>query len=114
MMTQERSMQSPPAVSATVKPRHLAKRYGIAGRLVLWAALVVVTFIALFPLLYALTTSFKTPLASFDGTMIPWLQYQPTLANWQAEFGSGGPETFKALGNSILIAISATLFATTL
>src|SRR5204862_6480379 len=47
-------------------------------------------------------------------TMIPWLQYEPTMANWEAEFGSGGPETLKALKNSALTATGATILATTL
>jgi multiple sugar transport system permease protein len=79
-----------------------------------WAAILLVLFIVLFPFLYAVTTSFKTTLASYDGTVIPFLQYQPTLANWQNEFGSGGPETVKAISNSTLIAVSATIFATSL
>ncbi len=72
------------------------------------------TFIAIGPFLYALTTSFKTQLDSIDGTVFPWIQYQPTLLNWQQEFVSGGAETFKALRNSALISLGSTLLATTL
>lgn len=72
------------------------------------------TFVALSPFLYAFTTSFKTQGDSIDGTILPWIQYQPTLINWQQEFGSGGAETFKALKNSALIATGACLLSTTL
>jgi multiple sugar transport system permease protein len=72
------------------------------------------TFIAIAPFLFALTTSFKSQIDSIDGTVIPWLQYKPTLINWQQEFGSGGAETFKALRNSTLISLGATLVASTL
>jgi multiple sugar transport system permease protein len=72
------------------------------------------TFMAISPFLFALTTSFKAQIDSIDGTVIPFLQYQPTLLNWQQEFGSGGAETFKALRNSSLIALGATLVASTL
>jgi multiple sugar transport system permease protein len=72
------------------------------------------TFIAIAPFLFAVTTSFKKQIDSIDGTVIPWLQYEPTLLNWQQEFGSGGPETFKALRNSALISLGATLVSTTL
>lgn len=75
---------------------------------------IICTFIALAPFLFALTTSFKTQGDSIDGTILPWIQYQPTLLNWQQEFGSGGAETFKALRNSTLISLGATLLATTL
>ena len=109
-----RSIRSAITEAAHVVRPHAARHHLTLGKVAIWATLVLVMFVAMFPFLYALTTSFKTPLASFDGTVIPWFQYQPTLANWEAEFGSGGPETFKALGNSVLIAISATIFATTL
>ncbi len=85
-----------------------------SGRVALWAAVIIVTLIALFPFLYALTTSLKSQRDSYNGTLIPWLQYEPTASNWQAEFGSGGPETFRALTNSAIIASGATILATTL
>jgi multiple sugar transport system permease protein len=72
------------------------------------------TFIAISPFLFAMTTSFKSQIDSIDGTVIPFLQYQPTLLNWQQEFGSGGAETFKALRNSTLISLGATFVASTL
>lgn len=80
----------------------------------LWVAVIVVTFIALFPFLFALTTSFKNKIAAYDGSLIPWLQYEPTTANWAGQLVAGGPETFSALRNSAEIAIGATLVATTL
>jgi len=73
-----------------------------------------ITFFSLAPFLYALTTSFKSQGDSIDGTVIPFLQYQPTLLNWQQEFVSGGAETFKALRNSAAIAIGSCIVATTL
>lgn len=91
-----------------------ARKFPTPGIVLRWLAILLVLFIVLFPFLYAVTTSFKTQLASYDGTIIPWAQYQPTLANWQNEFGSGGPETVKALGNSMLISVSATIFAASL
>ncbi len=82
------------------------------GRAVLLILALFWTFIAIAPFLFALTTSFKTQLDSIDGTVIPWLQYQPTTLNWQQEFGSGGAETFKTLRSSALISLGATLLAT--
>lgn len=84
------------------------------GRAVLIFTALFFTFLALSPFLFALTTSFKTQAASIDGTVIPWLQYEPTLINWQQEFGLGGTETFKSLRNSTLISLGSTLVATTL
>jgi multiple sugar transport system permease protein len=84
------------------------------GRAVLLVMALFWTFIAIAPFLFALTTSFKEQIDSIDGTVIPWVQYQPTLLNWQQEFGSGGAETFKTLRSSALIALGATLLSTTL
>jgi multiple sugar transport system permease protein len=72
------------------------------------------TFLAISPFLFALTTSFKTQSDSIDGTILPFIQYQPTLVNWEQEFGLGGTETFKSLRNSSLIALGSTLIATIL
>jgi len=64
--------------------------------------------------MFAVTTSFKKQIDSIDGTIIPWVQYEPTLLNWQQEFGSGGNETFKAIRNSALISLGATFVASLL
>lgn len=82
------------------------------GNYVIIALAIFCTFVALFPFAFAVTTSFKSQIDSIDGTIIPWVQYDPTLINWQQEFGSGGDETFKALRNSTLISLGATLVAT--
>ncbi len=84
------------------------------GKIVIIALALFCTFIAISPFLFAITTSFKSQIDSIDGTVIPWLQFQPTLINWQQEFGSGGAETVKALRNSALISLGATLVSTTL
>jgi multiple sugar transport system permease protein len=107
------SQVTTPMVSAESRERHAtpARRGAQLGIIVL---AFVCTFIALGPFLFALTTSFKTQLDSINGTVIPWLQYQPTLINWQQEFGSGGAETFKTLRSSALISLGACLVATTL
>ena len=85
----------------------------LGDRLVIALALVC-TLIAFSPFGYAVATSFKSTQDWKDGTVIPFLQFEPTLLNWQQEFGSGGPETFKALRNSTLISLGATIVATTL
>ncbi len=109
------STTSPTVASPAAEARHHAgTRRLTVSRSLIWLAVILVTLVALFPFLYALTTSFKNQRASYDGTLIPWLQYEPTLANWQEEFGSGGPETLRALKNSALIATGATLLATAL
>jgi multiple sugar transport system permease protein len=99
--------QATTSAQGTTKPRSLGRYLLIFGALFF-------TFISFAPFAFAFITSFKTQAASTDGTLIPWVQFEPTLINWNQEFGLGGNETFKALRNSALIAFGATLVATTL
>ncbi|MCY4145551.1 MAG: carbohydrate ABC transporter permease [Chloroflexi bacterium] len=82
------------------------------GDYVIITLALVCTFIAFSPFGYAILTSLKSEWKS--GDIIPFLQFEPNLLNWQQEFGSGGAETMKALRNSSLISLGATLVATTL
>ena len=76
------------------------------------ALAIICTFIAFSPFAYAAMTSLKSEWK--DGSIIPFVQFQPNLLNWQQEFGSGGAETVKALRNSTLISLGATIVATSL
>lgn len=111
-MTTVSQVSAPAAAVSTPKRATFDRRRLSRIGLVLLA--LACTMVAISPFLYALTTSFKTQGDSIDGTILPWIQYQPTLLNWQQEFGSGGAETFKALRNSALIATGACILATTL
>lgn len=84
------------------------------SRVLLWVGVIFVTLLALYPFVWALITSFKSQAQSFDASIIPFVQFQPTLENWTTEFTSGSTETFKGLRNSAVIATGATLLATSL
>lgn len=85
------------------------------GRYTLIAFAWFFTFLAISPFAFAFVTSFKTQADSIDGTVIPFVQFQPTLINWQQEIGgTGGQDTAKSLRNSTLISLGATLISTTL
>ncbi len=81
------------------------------SRVLLWAAVIVVTLVALYPFVWALITSLKNQREALEPTLIPFLQFQPSLENWSAELGLGWAETSKALTNSALISIGSTLLA---
>ncbi len=93
------------------EPRSVLSRASLGDRLVIALALIC-TFIAFSPFAYAALTSLKSEWK--DGSIIPFLQYEPTLESWDQEFGSGGRETMKALRNSTLISLGATAVATSL
>ena len=85
-----------------------------AGRIVLWAAVILVTLIALYPFVWAIITSFKPQRDALESSMIPFVQFEPIMDNWNAELGRTGKENIRALKNSAIIAIGATVIALTL
>jgi multiple sugar transport system permease protein len=70
-----------------------------------------VALVFVFPLYWAFSTSLRNPIDTFTvaGLGIPWLNFEPTLDNWTDQVGT--PETLKALTNSTIIAVSASLLA---
>ncbi len=83
----------------------------IIQHVLLWIAVIVVTLAALYPFLWALITSFKSQRDALQPTIVPFVEFQPIMDNWNAELGPTGQENFKALGNSAIIATGATLVA---
>ena len=65
-----------------------------AGRVAIYAALIVWAFICLFPIYWTITTSFKMAPNVMQGNMIPWVDYQPSWIGWKALGLS--PDTFWA------------------
>jgi multiple sugar transport system permease protein len=65
----------------------------------------------LFPIYWAFSQSLRNPLDTFTvaGFGIPWVNFEPTLSNWRDQLGT--PETERALGNSTVIALSASVLA---
>ena len=93
------------------EPKGKSPRSSFGDRVIV-ALAIICTFIAFSPFGYAILTSLKSEWKS--GDIIPFLQFEPNLLNWQQEFGSGRAETLKALRNSTLISLGATVVATTL
>ena len=98
------------ALPGKMKRKRLS-RTSLGDRIII-ALAIICTFIAFSPFGYAMLTSLKSEWK--DGSIIPFLQFEPNMLNWQQEFGSGGAETMKALRNSTLISLGATMVATTL
>lgn len=65
----------------------------------------------LFPLLWALSSSLRIPVDRYtvEGLGVPWLDFDPTLANWRAELAY--TETLRSLGRSTLVSGGATALA---
>jgi multiple sugar transport system permease protein len=69
----------------------------IGERVLIYAALALWTFIALFPLYWTLSTSFKLGKDVTQGHLVPWLDFAPSWKGWQSLGLS--PDTIFAVSN---------------
>jgi multiple sugar transport system permease protein len=81
-------------------------RYGLYSILA-----VVIAMIFLFPFYWALSTSLRNPIDTFTvaGLGIPWIDFEPTVANWVQQLATA--EARQAVANSTMIAIGASVLA---
>jgi multiple sugar transport system permease protein len=72
---------------------------------------IVIAMIFLFPFYWALSTSLRNPIDTFTvaGLGIPWLDFEPTVANWVQQLATA--ESRQALANSTMIAVGASVLA---
>jgi multiple sugar transport system permease protein len=90
------------------------------GQILIYGALLVWTFIAIFPLYWTVTTSFKVATDIYERNIIPWVQFQPDWKGWESLGLSpdtiGEPSTsreffVKHARNTIFIGLSAAFLA---
>jgi multiple sugar transport system permease protein len=82
------------------------------GHVVIWVVVIVAAVWAFLPFYWAIITSFKPPgVILSKPSLVPWLQYTPTTANWRNEYITRGKEITGALLNSAIIAGGATAIA---
>ncbi len=108
--TQDRIRTRDPAERA----KFVSSRVLIYGALLLWA------FIALFPIYWTVTTSFKVAVNVTQGHLIPWVDFEPDWKGWRSlglspdtigETSTVREEFLKRFENSILASIGASLLA---
>jgi len=83
--------------------------HGIGRRKPLGATIIIIVLIifaiwTLFPVIWAVITSFKEPGDSYKPTFIPYKQFKPTLHAWEDAFITTRDRTLRSLRNSIVIA----------
>jgi multiple sugar transport system permease protein len=82
-------------------------------QIVTYTLLAVWALVCLFPLYWLLTTSFKLPIAVFQGPKyFPWIDFQPTLDAWQ--YLLSGPRSdavVRSWSNSAILAVSSAAIA---
>ncbi|HEX7021711.1 MAG TPA: carbohydrate ABC transporter permease [Trueperaceae bacterium] len=89
-------------------------RPGNRTRAVLVVLALLATIFFAFPFLWAIVTSIKPPSESYNSAVVPWLQFEPTLQNWQDELTTRGRSISLALRNSVVAATISALVAVTL
>lgn len=78
-----------------------------------YTAILVWSSFVLAPLMWALTTSFKTANGVTGGpTYLPWAGYEPSLAGWRSLFGgAGGIDIARPYLNSVIVTGCASLIS---
>ncbi len=82
------------------------------GKVVAYAILLAWTFVVLFPLYWLLVTSFKQPIQVDSGPVyLPFVDFQPTLANWRYIFFDLGNDTFRPYANTVIVGLASSVVA---
>jgi multiple sugar transport system permease protein len=84
----------------------------VAGRALLWLAILLVLAWTLFPLYWAAASSIRNNADSYSTKFLPWLNFDPTLDGWRQMWDL--KEIRRALKNSAIIAVGAATIATVL
>ena len=81
------------------------------GDSLLWLGAASATLLFFFPFYWAISQGLRNPIDTFTvaGLGVPWLSFEPTLDNWITQLAS--PESRRALTNSTIISVSASVLA---
>ena len=90
------------------------------GRALIYGALIFWAFICLFPIYWTVTTSFKIAPDVMRGHLVPWVDFEPQWRGWRSlglspntisETSTVREEFLKRFMNSVVISLSASMFA---
>jgi multiple sugar transport system permease protein len=102
-----------PSIAPTASRRARKPIWRRPDRMLLYAALAFWTVVVYLPLYWVVITSFKAPVAVAQGTMLPWIDFQPTLAAWKSLFsGIQSTALIRAYTNSLLVSIGSAVITT--
>lgn len=92
----------------------------ITTRVLVYGALLIWTFISLFPIYWTLTTSFKTAVNVTQGHLIPWIDFTPDWRGWRSlglspdtigQVSTVRDEFLKRFANSVIASLGASALA---
>src|SRR3954453_3030093 len=92
----------------------------LAGRVLIYAALILWALVCLFPIYWTISTSFKAPVDVTQGHLVPWVDYLPDWRGWRSLGLS--PDTIGSIStvreefllrfeNSVVASLGASLLA---
>jgi len=111
--SQTTALEIPPARPAD-RARHILGRVLVYGALLLW------TFICLFPIYWTVTTSFKSAVDVTQGHIIPFVDFMPNWKGWRSlglspdtifEISTPRTEFVSRFVNSVIASVGASLLA---
>ncbi len=92
----------------------------ITVRVLVYGALIIWTFVSLFPIYWTLTTSFKTAVNVTQGHLIPWVDFIPDWRGWRSlglspdtigQVSTVREEFLKRFANSVIASLGAAALA---
>jgi multiple sugar transport system permease protein len=92
----------------------------ITVRVLVYGALIIWTFVSLFPIYWTLTTSFKTAVNVTQGHIIPWVDFIPDWRGWRSlglspdtigQVSTVREEFLKRFANSVIASLGAAALA---
>jgi multiple sugar transport system permease protein len=92
----------------------------ITVRVLVYGALIIWTFVSLFPIYWTLTTSFKTAVNVTQGHLIPWVDFIPDWRGWRSlglspdtigQISTVREEFLKRFANSVIASLGAAALA---
>jgi multiple sugar transport system permease protein len=95
-----------------------AKR--VSSQVLIYGALLLWTFVCLFPIYWTVSTSFKTAVNVTQGHLIPWVDFQPDWKGWRSlglspdtlgRTSTVRAEFLKRFENSVVVSLGAAAFA---
>lgn len=92
----------------------------ITVRVLVYGALIIWTFVSLFPIYWTLTTSFKTAVNVTQGHLVPWVDFIPDWRGWRSlglspdtigQVSTVREEFLKRFANSVIASLGAAALA---
>ncbi len=87
----------------------MLRRKRAVGAVLAWVGMAIAGIWIVLPFYWAIITSLKLPADVFKLSVVPFLQFEPTLAHWRSEVVLRRNELVTGLSNSFIVSLSTAL-----